>query len=241
LKSIVTPRRSPRCNGFCERVIGTLRRECTDHVIALGDRHLSRLLRKFVTQRHGRRYVSYVCQTAQKQGIKACPGSRAPSHEVDRFVVEQLAAIGKDPALQAETARAARDALKDRRAELRETESRARADLARLDAERARLSGDGPEVAQRLDDIAQAAEDATRRLHAAQAETRALAGARLRKDDLRDALGAFMPLWGTLFPAERRRIITLAIEQVVYDAQAGALTIDYRLDGIEVLAREARA
>lgn len=192
------------------------------------------------TQRHGRRYVSYVCQTAQKQGIKACPGSRAPSHEIDGFVVEQLAAIGKDPTLQAETVRAARDALKQRRAELRETEAQARDDLARLEAERARLSGTGPKVAQRLDDIAQAAEGATQRLHATQAETQALAGARLRKDDLRDALGAFMPLWETLFPAERRRIITLAIEQVAYDARAGALTIDYRLDGIEALAQEAR-
>jgi transposase InsO family protein len=48
LKDVATPRRSPWCNGFCERVIGTLRRECTDNVIPLGERHLSRLLREFV-------------------------------------------------------------------------------------------------------------------------------------------------------------------------------------------------
>jgi hypothetical protein len=31
-----------------ERVIGTLRRECTDHVIPLGRRHLLRVLREYV-------------------------------------------------------------------------------------------------------------------------------------------------------------------------------------------------
>ena len=42
--------RSPWENPFCERVIGTLRRECTDHVIALGERHLQHVLREYVEQ-----------------------------------------------------------------------------------------------------------------------------------------------------------------------------------------------
>jgi len=48
ITELVTPRRCPWRNGFCERVIGTIRRECTDHVIALGERHLSRVLREYV-------------------------------------------------------------------------------------------------------------------------------------------------------------------------------------------------
>jgi transposase InsO family protein len=35
-------------NGYCERVIGTLRRDCTDHVIALSAGHLARTLREYV-------------------------------------------------------------------------------------------------------------------------------------------------------------------------------------------------
>jgi hypothetical protein len=34
---------------LCRSAIGTLRRECTDHLLALNDRHLERLLREFVT------------------------------------------------------------------------------------------------------------------------------------------------------------------------------------------------
>ena len=48
LTDVVTPKGSPWCNGFAERVIGTIRRECTDHVIPLGERHLLRVLREFV-------------------------------------------------------------------------------------------------------------------------------------------------------------------------------------------------
>ena len=43
-----TAARSPWMNGYCERVIGTIRRECTDHLIALGERHLKSILDEYV-------------------------------------------------------------------------------------------------------------------------------------------------------------------------------------------------
>jgi transposase InsO family protein len=36
--------RSPWQNGYVERLIGTLRRECLDHVLIYGERHLRRIL-----------------------------------------------------------------------------------------------------------------------------------------------------------------------------------------------------
>ena len=38
---------SPWQNGFAERLIGSIRRECTDHVIAVGEGHLRRVLRSY--------------------------------------------------------------------------------------------------------------------------------------------------------------------------------------------------
>ena len=39
-----TPVRAPKANAFCERLIGTVRRECLDFVIPLGERHLKKIL-----------------------------------------------------------------------------------------------------------------------------------------------------------------------------------------------------
>ena len=41
--------RSPWQNGHVERLIGSIRRECTDHLIVLNEEHLRRILAKFST------------------------------------------------------------------------------------------------------------------------------------------------------------------------------------------------
>ena len=49
IRAVQTPYHAPNCNPYAERLIGSIRRECLDHVIVLGERHsspgrLSRLL-----------------------------------------------------------------------------------------------------------------------------------------------------------------------------------------------------
>ena len=55
IEQIVTAPRSPWQNGYCERVIGTIRRECLDHVIVLGESHLRRVLKEYLAYYHGSR------------------------------------------------------------------------------------------------------------------------------------------------------------------------------------------
>ena len=42
-----TPRQTPQANTFVERLIGTMRRECLDHLLPLGESHLRRLLHEW--------------------------------------------------------------------------------------------------------------------------------------------------------------------------------------------------
>jgi transposase InsO family protein len=44
---IKTPARSPRANSYAERYVGTLRRECLDHLLIHGERHLRRMLAEY--------------------------------------------------------------------------------------------------------------------------------------------------------------------------------------------------
>jgi putative transposase len=45
---VVIAPRSPWQNAYAERVIGSIRRECLDHVVVIGERHLMRILSEYV-------------------------------------------------------------------------------------------------------------------------------------------------------------------------------------------------
>ena len=52
IEEVVTTPRSPWQNPFCERVIGSIRRDCLNHVIVLNERHLRRILREYFSYYH---------------------------------------------------------------------------------------------------------------------------------------------------------------------------------------------
>ncbi len=52
LKQVLTAPRSPWQNPYVERVIGSIRRECLDHVIVFDERHLRRILREYIDYYH---------------------------------------------------------------------------------------------------------------------------------------------------------------------------------------------
>jgi len=61
IKELKTPYRTPQANGVCERFMGSLRRECMDHILIHDDKHL----RRVVTE-----YSTYFNQERPHQGIE---------------------------------------------------------------------------------------------------------------------------------------------------------------------------
>jgi transposase InsO family protein len=55
-----TPPRAPQANAVCERFLGSVRRECLDHVLVLGEQQLGRVLRE---------YVAYFNRARPHQGL----------------------------------------------------------------------------------------------------------------------------------------------------------------------------
>ncbi len=47
IKEVISTRKSPWQKPHVERVIGSIHRECTDHVIVLGEQHLLRTFLKY--------------------------------------------------------------------------------------------------------------------------------------------------------------------------------------------------
>ncbi len=52
MKEVVTAARSPWQNAFAERLIGSIRHECLDHMVILNRRHLHRLLKSYFAYYH---------------------------------------------------------------------------------------------------------------------------------------------------------------------------------------------
>jgi transposase InsO family protein len=52
MTEVISALRSPWQNAFAERMIGSIRRECLDHVVVLSQRHLGKLLKSYFTYYH---------------------------------------------------------------------------------------------------------------------------------------------------------------------------------------------
>jgi putative transposase len=61
IKILKTPYHAPRANAICERFLGSVRRECLDHLLILHEKQLQRVLRA---------YVDYFNRARPHQGIR---------------------------------------------------------------------------------------------------------------------------------------------------------------------------
>ena len=67
-----TAPRSPWQNGHAERLIGSIRRECLDHVIVFGEQHLRRVLRSYQQYYNGTRtHLSWAKDTPLPRAVQA--------------------------------------------------------------------------------------------------------------------------------------------------------------------------
>jgi site-specific DNA recombinase len=198
------------------------------------------------SKRGVRRYRYYTCTSAQQRGWDTCPSKSVPAGEIERFVVEQLRCIGRDPALVRETFAQACAQATARMAEL-ETERRVlERDAARWTNEMPMLleevgRGDGGFATARLADLQERRRTAELRAAEIQQEAFALSREQVREDEVEQALAGFNPLWEALSPREQARLIHLLVERVDYDGAAQTVSVTFHPSGIQALADEVAA
>ncbi len=76
IKVLKTPYHAKRPNAICERFLGSVRRECLDHVLILHEKQLHRVLRV---------YVKYFNEARPHQGIR----QQVPQGEVTSVPPDQ--------------------------------------------------------------------------------------------------------------------------------------------------------
>lgn len=85
IEEVLTAYRSPWQNPYAERVIGSIRRECLDHVIVLGPGHLKRVVTQYVDYYNGVRTHLSLCKDSP---------DRRPVHHSNEGRIVELKKVG---------------------------------------------------------------------------------------------------------------------------------------------------
>ncbi len=78
IATLRTPFGAPRANAVCERFLGSVRRECLDHVLVLREAHLRRVLAEYVAYFNALRPHQSLAQRVPASPPAALPGPRGP-------------------------------------------------------------------------------------------------------------------------------------------------------------------
>ena len=186
------------------------------------------------SQKKGRKYWYYSCLKLIKGGAAACPGSHVSARVLEAKVVEQIRAIGRDPALLDEVVRQMERELEEKRPELegklREVESL----HAALEAEQRSLvaavpgaNGGKRAIFERLGGLQVELDAKEAKARELRCELEALDGHAVDREELRASVEEFDELWEELFPAERARMLGLLVEGVEYEARNAQLAIRF--------------
>jgi site-specific DNA recombinase len=192
----------------------------------------------------GKRYRFYTCTNAQQRGWAVCPAKSVPAGEIERVVVEQVEAAGKDPTLAGQALAEARRQDDRRLAELEAERKAAERDVARdnRDADdltaRLRAGGDAKSLAPRLAALHDRIAQNERRADRARREVKAAAAAVIDERAAREALEGFAGVWGALSPQEQTQLVGLLVQRVGYDGREGKVAITLHDSGIRALAEK---
>lgn len=197
------------------------------------------------TTRDGtKRYRYYVCAKAQQRGWHTCPSKAIPAVEIERFVVDQIKAIGHDPTVLHATLAEAGSRGKDRVAVLEAERRGLERELGRWHAEVRTLLRDmvpgatnAPSIA-RLADLQERIRVGEQRATTIREDVIALSRALVDEREIELALSAFDPVWDALTPREQTRVVQMLVEQVNYDGEKGKVAITFHPLGIKTLADE---
>ena len=185
-----------------------------------------------------RQYRYYVCLRAQQRGWQECPTPSIPAGEIERFVVDQIKGIGRDPLVIRETLAQARRQTEDQIERLRAERGGLAARLRNAHTELGRLAAESQPGDPRLADTHDRIRQAERRITQIDDELATLDGELVDETEASAALADFNALWDCLAPREQARVIELLVERVAYDGRAGKIAITFRPTGIKTLASE---
>ena len=187
-------------------------------------------------------YRYYLCPKAQKEGWRSCSTKSVSAAEIEGFVIDRIRSIGRDSDLIT-------DALNQVRSQFRDGTEKLKSELWIVNEE---LKRHANEVDRLEKDITQSLGDdhmqASTKLADLEDQIRLVkqrAGIIREQIDKKKSefadesiLEGFDPIWESLLPRERTRLIHLIIKRIDYDEGEGTLSITFHKTKSKILTEE---
>ena len=95
IEEVVTAPRSPWQSPYVERVIGSIRRECLDHVIVLNERHLRAILLSYIDYyQRSRTHLALGKDTPERRSVQPAGAGRDRGVSTGRRAASSVPAVG---------------------------------------------------------------------------------------------------------------------------------------------------
>lgn len=185
-----------------------------------------------------KRYRYYVCLKAQKEGWDTCPSPSLPAPELERFIVDQIKVIGRDPTVLQDCIETAQAHMRDQIEQLkgiREEKQKHIQELSKSIGESASQVGFDETATNRIELYQQQIKDTQAEMAALNSEIVSIQQQMLNPDELIGNLESFEPLWDAMGPKQKEKLIHLLIKQVEWDSATDNIFIAFHKTNIEVL------
>ncbi|GJQ30475.1 MAG: hypothetical protein HBSAPP03_23590 [Phycisphaerae bacterium] len=194
----------------------------------------------FTGKKRNKCYRYYRCVGAISRGAATCPATTLPASEIERVVVDEIRALGRDHDVLDRVVAEARAAVEREGAGLRRERGELKSDLARLERElQALVTEDSaaPGATGRLALVHERISAGRKRLPDLDTRIAEIDNGAITREEAQGALREFDSVWANLTPRERGRVLRLLLSTVEYDADAGTVSVTFRPKGIAALCK----
>ncbi len=187
------------------------------------------------TKKPRARYRYYLCQKSSKQGAAACASGSIPAAEIEWFVIERIAALGRDPEVVRTIAKKAQaeraEKLADLTAEKAQIEKRLREQARQVTG----IVGQ-PDAARRIGELEAQIRAGENRLREIALSLAGLERMRISEQEVAAALGEFPGFFDKIPKGRKATVLKALVERVTYDREKGTIAIAFHPSGIKTLA-----
>jgi len=90
IEILTIPYHAPRANAICERFLGSVRRECLDHMLILHEKQLHRVLRAYIEYFNRARPHQGIRQQVPERGVTPVPSDQRGDRIISVPVLDGL-------------------------------------------------------------------------------------------------------------------------------------------------------